>query len=62
MSRKPDYRVAAMNKVTDAKNNVGGGWLNGDGSIAIVIDPFIVLSGGKDLLITLFPNKDKTDV
>lgn len=57
MSRKPDYRVAAMDKRTDAKNNIGGAWKNADGSIAIVIDPFITITGSKDLLITLFPNK-----
>lgn len=59
MSRKPDYRVAAMDKKTDAKNNIGGAWINQDSSIAIVLDAFIVIQGSKDLLITLFPNKDK---
>jgi hypothetical protein len=61
MSRKPDYRVAALNKITDAKNNIGGAWTNKDGSIAIKIDDFIVLHGGRELLITLFPNKDNKD-
>lgn len=57
-SRKPDFRVAAMDKTTDAKNNIGGAWLNEDGSIAVIIDPFIVLNGSRNLLITLFPNKE----
>jgi hypothetical protein len=57
--RRPDYRVGAMNKATDAKNNVGGAWLNEDGTIAVILDNFIVLQGGKDLLITLFPNTDR---
>lgn len=55
MSRKPDYRVAALNKKTDEKANVGAAWINPDGSIAISIEGFICLNGGKDLLITLFP-------
>lgn len=59
MSRKPDYTVAAMNKATDAKSNIGGAWGNPDGSIAIVIDPFVVIHGGKDMLITLFPRKEE---
>lgn len=59
MSRKPDYRVGAMNKKTDQKNNIGAAWINPTGSIAIVIDNFIVIEGGPDMLITLFPNKDE---
>lgn len=59
MSRKPDYRVAALNKVTDAKANIGAAWLNKDGSIAVVLESFIVINGGKELLITLFPNKEE---
>lgn len=57
MSRKPDYRVAALDKTTDEKNNIGGAWLNDDGSIAVVLNPFIVLTARKSLLITLFPEK-----
>lgn len=58
--RKPDYRVAAMLKSTDQKSQVGAAWINEDGSIAVVLNEFTVLPpGGKDLLITLFPNKDE---
>lgn len=57
MSRKPDYRVAAMNKVTNAKNNIGAAWINPDGTIAVIFDNFIRIEGGPDILITLFPNK-----
>lgn len=57
MSRKPDYRVAALNKKTDEKSNVGAAWKNPDGSIAVVVNPFVVLTGGPQLLITLFPEK-----
>lgn len=58
MTRKPEYRVAAMSKKTDIKGNVGAAWFNPDGSIAIVLDAFVVLHGGKDTLITLFPTKE----
>jgi len=58
MSRKPDYRVGALNKVTDAKNNIGAAWVNRDGSIAVVLDDFIVLEGSRNLLITLFPTQN----
>jgi hypothetical protein len=59
MSHKPDYRVGALNKATDAKSNIGAAWINKDGSIAVVLDDFVVLNGGKQLLITLFPNKSE---
>lgn len=52
--RPPEYRLKALNKVTNKKGAVGAGWLNQDGSISIVLDSFVVLSGQDDLLITLF--------
>lgn len=57
--KKFDYTVAALNKKDNRKNNIGRAWKNADGSIAVVINSFIVLEGGLDLLITLFPNKDE---
>lgn len=58
--RLPDYDVKALNKATDEKSRIGAAWINPDGSIAVVINPFTVIRGGKDLLITLFPReKDK---
>ena len=59
MARKPDYRVAAMNKQTDMKSNIGAAWINEDKSISIVLNAFVVISGGKDILITLFPEENK---
>jgi hypothetical protein len=59
MSRKPDYNVHAMNKVTNAKARIGAAWMNEDHTISIVLDAFVVVPGGSDLLITLFPNVDK---
>lgn len=55
--RKPDYRIAALNKVTDEKNpHIGAGWLNPDGSISIVFNPWVTVPTGKDIVITLFRN------
>jgi len=59
--RKPDYRVGALDKETDAKSNVGAAWLNEDGTISLILDAFIVIHGGKARLITLFPNKEKAE-
>ena len=55
MSRKPDYVVKALNKHTDEKNKVGAAWLNKDGSVSVVLDPFITLTASKSLVITIFP-------
>lgn len=59
MSRKPDYRFAAMNKSTDEKNNVGAAWVNPDGTISVALDSFIQLTASKNLVLTLFPNDKK---
>lgn len=61
MSRKPDYRVDALNKKTDEKSIVGAGWANPDNTISVTLYSFIRLEGGKDLLVTLFPNTDKEE-
>jgi hypothetical protein len=62
MGRKADFNVAALNKRTDAKSNVGVAWKNDDGTVSITLNAFVVIEGGKDMLITLFPSKDKPDV
>lgn len=57
-SRKPDYSVGAMNKITGEKQfSVGGAWKNDDGPISIKLDPFVVLTGNKDIVITMFPRE-----
>lgn len=62
MAKKPNYRVAALDKDTEASANIGAAWLNENGTITIVLNDFVVLPpGGKHLLITLFPNKDKSE-
>lgn len=53
--RKPDYRLKAMNKATDAKAEVGAAWSNTDGSISIVLNPFVRLDYNTDLVLTMFP-------
>lgn len=62
MSRTPDYIVGAINKRTDDRQpKIGAAWVNEDGTITVALDPFVVLPGGKDTLITLFPKKERTD-
>lgn len=41
--RPPEYRLRAFNKVTGKATNVGAGWANENGSVTIVLDPFVVL-------------------
>jgi len=58
MSRKPDYNIGLLNKKTDAKNqSCGAAWANPDGTITIFLDAFIVLHGGRDTMMTLFPRQ-----
>ena len=59
MSHYPDFRVAALNKTTNEKSNIGAAWTNEDGTISIVLSSFIVIHAEKALLITLFPNGGK---
>lgn len=57
--RQPDYRLAALNKSTDEKSNVGAAWENDNGSISIRLDSFVVLKGSKDLVLTLFKSDSR---
>lgn len=58
MSRKPEYRLAAMDKATDEKNgDIGAAWVNPDGSISVTLRPFVTLVSSKNLVLTLFPTK-----
>lgn len=54
----PGYRLKVMDKVTDAKAQVGAGWLNTDGSITIKLNMMVVLSEQQlqDCELRLFPN------
>ena len=61
MGRKPDYHLGAMNKATGEKNNrAGAAWNNNDGSISVVLNPFVQLTASQDLVLTLFLNDYKT--
>ncbi len=54
--RKPDYKVGILNKRTNEKAfGVGSAWINDTGTIALYFDSFVVVPGGPDVLITLFP-------
>lgn len=57
MSRKPDYRVCALNKITEARGDIGAAWINPDGSINVVFNPFVNVPSNKEILITLFSTK-----
>lgn len=56
MSKKPDYSVGALDKTRDVRQpKVGVAWKNENGTITIALDPFVVLRGGPELVVTLFP-------
>jgi hypothetical protein len=51
-----------LDKKTGAKtNDAGAGWLNDNGTVSIVLGPATALSYNKNLVITLFPLKDKEE-
>ena len=50
MSRKPDYRVAAMNKATDDKATVGAAWINDDATISIVLESFVLTTKRREAI------------
>jgi hypothetical protein len=55
-ARHPDFRVKAMDKATNEKSQgIGAAWLNVDNSVTMRLDPFVILHGGQDLVVTLFP-------
>lgn len=59
--RRPDYDVRGMNKMTNERAKIGGAWLNSDGSISVVLEPFVTLVSSKDLVVTLFPRSERSD-
>jgi hypothetical protein len=52
---KPTHRLKFLNKVTEERGEVGDGWLNPDGSVSIVLNPFVTLTQSKDIDLRLFP-------
>lgn len=60
--RRPDYKLGAMLKDSDRRNNnCGVGWLNEDGSIQLMLDPCVILNGNvTDVMYRLFPSDRST--
>lgn len=58
--RRPDYRLKALNKVTEAKGELGAAWLNPEGHISIVLNPFVMVPNSPDIVLTLFPTEHLT--
>lgn len=56
---KPDYTVGAIQKSTNSKANIGVGWKLPNGQIRIKLNAFVVLNGGEDLVVTVFPSDNK---
>lgn len=53
---QPDWTVAALDKQTEVRGNIGVAWTQPDGRISIKLNPFLVLDTFKqDLAISLFP-------
>lgn len=60
-SRPPDFNISAMDTETQTKNNSIGVallsfWKQEDGSIAVKLNDYVVLTGKKSLAIRLWPN------
>ncbi len=56
--RSPDYQIKATTRPNIAPKRagrVGAAWKNEDGSLSIVLDPFVTLVAADDLIITVFP-------
>lgn len=56
--KKPDGILKALNRGNEEASKVGAAWNNSDGSISVVLDPFVVLKGrghGEDVVLTIFP-------
>jgi len=57
MAGKPNYRIRALNKHTEAQGELGVAWDNPEGHITIVFNPFVQVPTGKEFVITMFPIK-----
>lgn len=57
--KKPDYRIACLNKTNEERGNIGAAWDNPEGHITIVFNPFVTVPTGKDFVITMFRNDPK---
>lgn len=59
--KPPDYNVSALVRGTEMKGNVGVAWKRDDGKISVKLDAFVVLNGGPDTFLTLFPRENVGD-
>lgn len=59
MPRQPDFHLKALDKDTDKTAKIGAAWQNENGTISLVLNPFVVLNANDDLLLTLFPADEK---
>lgn len=57
MSASPTHVVKVLKKSTGQKATVGAAWMNDKGDLSIVLDPCVVLTSDKDIVITVFPKK-----
>jgi hypothetical protein len=57
--RKPTHVLKVKERNGPAKNTIGVGWLNDDGSMSVSLHPCVVLSWHDEVLITLFPTSVK---
>ena len=55
--KTPHYILSAKDRDTEKAHKVGAAWVNEEyGSISIVLDRFVVLNGGQNISLVLFPN------
>lgn len=59
--RKPDYKIHALNKITEAKGEIGAAWANPDGTITLVFNAFVAVPVSGDVVITMFKNVPKEE-
>lgn len=54
MANQPDFDLVFLRKATGEKGKVGAGWSNPDGSISVVLNPFVQLEQNPDVVFRLF--------
>lgn len=53
--RTPDYKLKRLDKQTNERMKIGATWINQDTSITVVLDPGVTITGGPNVVFTLFP-------
>jgi hypothetical protein len=57
----PTHSLSVLNKTDSSRCTVGAGWLNPDGSISISLNPCVNLTKDSNIVIRLFPVKNKEE-